>query len=189
MKIQVIVGSTRPGRATLGVARWVAAQVRLQAPEAQVELVDLAEYPMPFFNEPVPPQFNPSRQCEPVVQAWLDKVAQADGYIVVTPEYNRSFPAVLKNALDFLDFQFSEKPVVLVGHGSTGGSHAVLHLRSALAGVQAISMPAATFILGMGGKLFAQDGTPKADVEGIASSLGRNVQSLLRFAAALKPAT
>lgn len=188
MKIQVIVGSTRPARATLGVARWVAEQVGVQSPESQVELVDLADYPMPFFNEPASPQFNPSRQPEPVVKAWLDKVAQADAYVVVTPEYNRSFPAVLKNALDFLDFQFAEKPVALVAHGSTGGAHAVVHLRSALAGVQAITMPAATYIVGMGGNLFAADGTPKADVQGIASALARNVQSLVRFAGTPKRA-
>ena len=71
MKIQVIVGSTRPGRATLSLAKWVAADAA-NLVGAQVELVDLADYAMPFFNEPISPRFNPNRQLVPEVQKWLD---------------------------------------------------------------------------------------------------------------------
>jgi NAD(P)H-dependent FMN reductase len=166
----------------------VAAQARELLKDVQVELVDLADYALPFFNEPASPQFNPQRQPEAAVQAWLDKVAEADGYVVVSPEYNRSYPAVLKNALDFLDFQWAGKPVALVGHGSVGGAHAVVHLRSALAGVQAISVPNATFVIGMAGQLFADDGTPKTDVTGIARSLARTLEGLATCARALKSA-
>jgi len=186
MKIQVIVGSTRPGRASLGVARWVAARACEILKDVEVELVDLASYPLPFFDEPASPQFNPQRRPEPGVQAWLDKVAEADGYVLVSPEYNRSFPAVLKNALDFLDVQFADKPVALVSHGSVGGAHAVVHLRSVLAGVQAVSVPNATFVVGMGGQIFAEDGSPKTDVEGILRSLARTLESLVAYARALK---
>ncbi len=188
MKIQVIVGSTRPGRATLGVARWVAARASEILKDAEVELVDLASFPLPFFDEPAPPQFNPQRRPEPAVQAWLDRVAQADGYVLVSPEYNRSFPAVLKNALDFLDLQFADKPVALVTHGSVGGAHAVVHLRSVLAGLQAIAVPNATFVVGMGGQIFAEDGSPQTDVQGILRSLERTLGSLAGYARALKSA-
>ncbi len=144
MKLQIIVGSTRTGRISDRVAQWVANEAgKLEGVEAEV--VDLIDYPMAFFDEPVSPQYNPNRTPSPEVKKWLDKVTEADGYIVVTPEYNRSVTAVLKNAIDYLDFQFAKKPVGIVAHGSTGGAQAVAQLRGIIPGVQAITVPPATF--------------------------------------------
>lgn len=157
MKVQVIVGSTRPGRVTPRIAKWVAANAA-QLPDTTVEVVDLADYQLPFLDEPVSPQFNPDRQPNPEARKWLDKVAQADAYVLVTPEYNRSYSAVLKNALDYLDFQIAKKPVALVAHGSTGGAQAVAHLRGVLPGLKSFTTPTATFIIGRGGELFDEAG-------------------------------
>lgn len=146
MKLQVIVGSTRPNRITLRVAKWVAATAQAM-PDTEVELVDLADYNLPFLDEPLSPRYNPNRTPNPQAKRWLDKLAQADAFVIVTPEYNRSYSAVLKNAIDYVDFQMERKPVALVGHGTTGGAQAIAHLRGVLPGIHAVTVPSATFLM------------------------------------------
>jgi|SRR5579884_4213956 len=160
MKLQIIVGSTRPERVSDRVAKWVA-KAAAQLSDSEVEIVDLADYNLPFFNETMSPQFNPNRQSVPSVRRWLDKLSQADAYVLVTPEYNRSYSAVLKNALDFIDFQISQKPVALVAHGTTGGAQAVAHLRGVLAGLRSFTTPSATYLLGRAGDLLDETGEIK----------------------------
>jgi len=164
MKLQVIVGSTRPGRVTDRVAKWVASEAK-QMTGVNVEVVDLADYPMPFLDEAISPQYNPDRKPDGVTKKFLEKVAEADAYVLVTPEYNRSYSAVLKNALDYLDFQFAHKPVALVAHGSTGGAQAVSHLRGVLPGLQAITVPKATYVVGRAGEIIDESGTMKDEVK------------------------
>jgi NAD(P)H-dependent FMN reductase len=110
MKLQVIIGSTRPGRISDRVAKWVAAEAK-NLPDTSVDVVDLADYNLPFIDEAISPQFNPDRKPNEPARRWLSKLAEADVYVLVTPEYNRSYSAVLKNALDYVDFQMAKKPV------------------------------------------------------------------------------
>lgn len=147
MKLQIIVGSTRPNRVTPRLAKWIYNQAK-EMPGVEPELVDLADYDLPLFNEPGSPQFVPDRKPETAVDKWLLKLAEADGYVLVTPEYNRSTSGVLKNALDYIDFQFEKKPVALVGHGSTGGAQAISHLRGIMPGLLSVTVPRATFFIG-----------------------------------------
>jgi len=128
VKIHVIVGSTRPNRIGERVAKWVAAAAQQQA-GFEVELVDLAAYDLPRFDEPVSPKYNPHRQPNPAVKRWLATMAAADGYVIVTPEYNHSIPGILKDALDYLDWQIDKKPVAIVGYGSVGGARSAEHLK------------------------------------------------------------
>lgn len=141
-KIAVVIGSVREGRVSDRLAKWVVMNLE---EKAEAELIDLKDYPMPFMDEPISPRYNPERQPKPEVQKWLDKIGDFDGYVLVTPEYNRSTSAVLKNALDYLDYQMERKPVALVGHGSSGGAQAIANLRMALPGVGAVSVPEALF--------------------------------------------
>lgn len=164
MKLQVIIGSTRPERVSDRIAKWVANEAQ-QLPGAEVELVDLADYNLPFFDEPISPQYNPHRQPSSAVQKWLDKLATADAFVLVTPEYNRSYSAVLKNALDYVDFQLARKPVALVAHGSTGGAQAVAHLRGVLPGLLAVTVPAATFLVGRAGQMWDETGKLSEDIK------------------------
>lgn len=161
-KIAVIVGATREGRVTDTLAKWVAEEVRK---ESEVEVLDLRDYPMPFFDEPISPRYNPARKPVPEVQKWLDKVAEFDGYVLVTPEYNRTTSGVLKNALDYLDYQMDNKPVALVAHGSTGGAQAVASLRMALPGVGAVSLPKALFFTDRVGEAIDEAGVLKAELQ------------------------
>lgn len=158
MKVQVIVGSTRPNRVSEKVAKWVALEAK-ELTDTSVEMVDLADYDLPFLDEPISPQYNPERKPNPAAKKFLDKVNEADAYVLVTPEYNRSYSAVLKNALDYIDFQFMKKPVALVAHGSTGGAQAVAHLRGVLPGLKSFTTPTATFVMGRAGELIDESGT------------------------------
>lgn len=142
MKIAVIVGSTRQDRQTDKLAKWVAKDID---GKAEADVVDLRDYPMSFFDEAISPRYNPDRKPDAPTKKWLDKVAEYDGYVLVTPEYNRSTSAVLKNALDVLAFEMQDKPVAIVAHGSSGGAQAVANLRMALPGVGAVSIPDALF--------------------------------------------
>jgi NAD(P)H-dependent FMN reductase len=137
-KIAVVVGSTRQGRQTDKLAKWVAKDLE---GKADAEVLDLRDYPIPFLDDAISPRFNADRQLDEVTRRWLDKIAEFDGYVFVTPEYNRSTSAVLKNAIDVLDHQIDNKPVAIVSHGTSGGGQAVANLRAAIPGVGAITIP------------------------------------------------
>jgi NAD(P)H-dependent FMN reductase len=123
----VILGSTRDGRFGEKAATWV--MDRLSAREdLQPELVDLRDYPMPFFEQTVPPAYGHRDYPEDVAR-WAGKVDEADGYIIVTAEYNHGYPATLKNALDQIFPELNRKPVAFVGYGNTGGARAIEQLR------------------------------------------------------------
>src|SRR5689334_20951369 len=114
-KIAVVIGSTREGRQTDKLAKWVAEEV---GKLAEVELLDLRDYPMPFYNEPGSARYMPERNPGPEITKWLTKLKEFDGFAFVTPEYNRSTSAVLKNAIDVMGHEIDDKPVALIGHGS-----------------------------------------------------------------------
>jgi NAD(P)H-dependent FMN reductase len=182
-KIAVVVGSTREGRSTDKLAKWVAAEV---ARHAEVEVLDLRDYPMPLLEEAVSPRYNPERKPSPEVKKWLDKTGQFDGFVLVTPEYNRSTSAVLKNAIDVLDYQMEQKPVALVGHGSSGGAQAIATLRIALPGVGAVTVPQALFFTDRVGEAIDDDGMLSAELEaapyGHQANLKTLVEALIWFA-------
>ena len=190
MKVQIIVGSTRPGRASDKVANWVFNTAQASG-EAEYEIVDLRDYPLSFFDEPISPQYNPDRQASPETQKWLDKVSEADAFVIVSPEYNRALPAILKNALDHLAFQMSHKPVTVVAHGSTGGAQAYATLKIILPQVQAVVIPAAVYLTGMAGSLVDDEGNLDADLKanpyGPQGALEGALKQLEQYATALQP--
>src|ERR1700722_8891334 len=142
MTVGIVIGSVREGRVTNRLAKWVANEVD-KNDGLESKIIDLKDYPMPLFDEPVSPQYNPNRKPVKEVQLWLDAVNECDAVVLVTPEYNRSYAPALKNALDYLDFQLKRKPVLLVSHGSTGGAQAISHLRGVIPGLLSITIPTA----------------------------------------------
>lgn len=99
IKIAILIGSTRPGRQGEAVARWVY-EIASRRSDAQVELVDLKDFPLPHFDEPMTPE---QRQySQPHTKAWAALIERFDAYIFVTPEYNHGPSGVLKNAIDYL---------------------------------------------------------------------------------------
>ncbi len=147
MKLQVIIGTTRPGRQTEKLAKWVAIEAG-KMEDATVELVDLADYPMPFLDEAISPRYNPNRKINSEAGKWVNKLAEADAYIFVTPEYNHSISGVLKNALDYVTFELVKKPATIVSHGTVGGARATMHLKEILSESQATVIPKAVAFVG-----------------------------------------
>ena len=125
-RIGIILGSTRPNRNGEQVARWVL-EVASRREDAEFELVDLRDYPLPHLDEPMPPSLG-QYQNEHTKQ-WADTIASFDGFVIVTPEYNHGTSGVLKNALDFLYAEWNNKAVGFVSYGAVGGARAVEHLR------------------------------------------------------------
>lgn len=126
--IKVIAGSTRPGRFNPQVSDWVMEQAKKHSDAATFELLDLAEINLPLLDEANTPMSN-NKEHEHT-KKWAKLVDEADGFIIVTPEYNHSVPAALKNALDYLFYEWHYKPVTYVSYGSAaGGARAVEHLR------------------------------------------------------------
>lgn len=126
-RIQVILASTREGRFGEKAAAWVMDRLS-QRSDLEAELVDLRDYPMPFYEQDRPPAYG-HREYPPEVARWAEKVEQADGYLVVTPEYNHGYPAVLKNALDQVFPELNRKPIAFVGYGNSGGARSIEQLR------------------------------------------------------------
>jgi len=188
-KIAVVVGSTRQGRQTDKLAAWAAKGFE---GKAEVEVLDLRDYPIPFIDEAISPRFNPERTPDAETKKWLDKIAKFDGYVFVTPEYNRSTSAVLKNAIDVLGHEIDDKPVALLGHGSTGGAQAVANLRMAVPGVGAVTIPQALFFSDHLAESISDNGTLKKEIAerpyGPQTQLATQVEQLLWYVEALKAA-
>jgi NAD(P)H-dependent FMN reductase len=125
-KIAVIISTTRAARFGHKPAKWIHDIVAARG-DISVELIDLRDYPMPFFDELASNAWVPSKN--EVAQRWQKKVAEFDGYIFVTAEYNRSMPAVLKNALDYAFPEWNHKAAAYVGYGSVGAARSIEHLR------------------------------------------------------------
>jgi NAD(P)H-dependent FMN reductase len=133
LRLGVVVGSTRPGRRAAAVAAWVrqVAATHLQGVAVELRTLDLAEFGLPLLDEPVPAAFGV--YARPHTRRWAQAVAACDGFLFVTPEYNHSLPAALKNALDFLHAEWRDKAAGAIGYGVAGGVRAIEHLRQVLA--------------------------------------------------------
>lgn len=132
LTIAVVLGSTRPGGRGTAVADWVVE--RGQARGATYELVDLADHPLPFFDEIRPPMMHEYQHAHTI--EWAETIARFDGFIFVSPEYNHSTTAVLKNALDYLNREWNDKAAGIVTYGTTGGHRAAEALRTVLSELQ-----------------------------------------------------
>ena len=125
-RIGVVIGTTREGRFGDKPARWIFDAASKRA-DLDVEIVDLRDYPLPLFDEATgPAQAPPENE---VALRWGEKVAELDGYLFVTAEYNHGIPGALKNALDYAYPEFNRKPAAFVGYGGVGGARAVEQLR------------------------------------------------------------
>lgn len=188
-RIGVVLGSSRPGRLGERVCRFVMRHDRT-AP-AEFGVLDLADYRMPFFDEAVAPLDNPHRVPAPCVARWLEDMDAADGYLFLTPEYNFTIPAVLKNALDFLAGQASGKPAAILSYSATihGGIVAGNELRLTLCKLGMLPLPGslafahADRVLDEAGEL-AED-TPWA--HRVNAFVPTALTELVRYTDALKP--
>ncbi|MFE4229202.1 NADPH-dependent FMN reductase [Arthrobacter sp. NPDC056886] len=125
-KIQVIMGTTRTGRFNERVSPWVLQ--RLKDHRFDAELLDLRDYPLPFFDQ-LPPSVTLRNYPTADIARLGHKLDEADGFVILTGEYNHGYPAVLKNAIDHTHIEWHRKPVAYVGWGGVGGARVIEQLR------------------------------------------------------------
>jgi len=136
MTISIIIGSTRQGRFSEKPAQWILKELRKrEAVEAQ--LLDLRDFPMPFYDQPLPPAMPGRPPYEhDVVKKWTAQIGASDGFVFVTPEYNYGTSAVLKNAIDWVYPEWNRKAAAFVSYGSAMGARAVQQLRETAIEIQ-----------------------------------------------------
>jgi NAD(P)H-dependent FMN reductase len=186
--ISVIVGSTREGRFSEKPAKWILQNLK-QREGVDARLLDLRDFPMPFFDHPAPPA-TPGRPPykDKVVQRWTAAIAQSDGFVIVTPEYNFGTSAVLKNAIDWVYPEWNRKAACFVSYGSAMGARSVQQLRETAIELQlapirsSVHIPVATLWAHYRG------GDVEAGLAELAAPAGAMIDDLLWWTAALKMA-
>lgn len=184
-KVQLIIGSAREERQGERVAQWLTDEIAQSpaADEMAVEVIDLRDWPLPFFNE------HPAsgKLDDTIVGEWMRKVAEADAYIIIAPEFNHSFTAALKNALDYGYRSWRDKPVAFVGYGGemVGGARAVEQLRLVAIELQMAPIRNAIYLPGVRGQ-FDEDGAPRNPQ--LATEVAPLVEQLLWYSRALQAA-
>ena len=135
-KIKVIIGSTRQQRFGDQPAKWITEKAKAKG--LDVEILDLRDYPLPFFDEAMSPTMAAMKGAYPypVSAQWTAKIGEADGFIIIAAEYNHGYTAVLKNAIDYVSREWNKKPVAFVGYGSAGGARAIEQLREGVVELQ-----------------------------------------------------
>jgi len=183
--ISVIVGSTREGRFSEKPAHWIFQHLGRRA-GVDARLLDLRDFPMPFFDEVASNAWAPSQN--PVAQRWQKKVAEFDGYIFVTAEYNHSMPAVLKNALDYASPEWNKKAAGFVGYGGVGGSRAVEALRLVAAELQLATIRTGVYIQGADFMAVWKDGKELKGITYLQAGVKDMLDQLAWWTRALKTA-
>jgi NAD(P)H-dependent FMN reductase len=145
IRIQVILGSTRDGRFSERAAQWVVGGLEARG-DMDVELIDLRDFPLPFFDS-APPARTLRDYPSPETRRFGETIDRADGYVIVTPEYNHGYSAVLKNAIDHTFPEWKHKPVTFVSWGNVGGARAVEQLRLVMVEMEAAPLRHAVHIL------------------------------------------
>lgn len=133
LRIGIVIGTTRQHRFGDKPANWLL-DIAKKREDAAFEIVDLRDYPLPFFDEPRGPAMLPP--TNEVAQRWGKKLAELDAFVFITAEYNHGISAVLKNALDYAYKEYNRKPAAFVGYGNAGGARAVEQLRANLVELQ-----------------------------------------------------
>ncbi|MEC1154160.1 NAD(P)H-dependent oxidoreductase [Cytobacillus horneckiae] len=127
LNIGIILGSTRQGRVSPQVGKWVK-DIADSRGDANYEIIDIADFNLPFLGT--------TDGTEPGIAAWSDKLASMDGFVFIVQEYNHSISGALKNAIDFARDEWANKAAGIVSYGSTGGARAAEHLRGILGELQ-----------------------------------------------------
>lgn len=184
-KIAIIISSTRETRFGDKPAKWIY-DIAAQRSDIAVELLDLRDFPLPFFDEVASNAYVPS--TNEVAQRWQKKVAEFDGFIFITAEYNRSITAVLKNALDYAYPEWKRKAAAYVGYGSVGGARAIEHLR--LISVELQMAPTRNGVHIQGGDFMAvwQQGKSLTELTHLLPNITAMLDDLVWWATALKVA-
>jgi NAD(P)H-dependent FMN reductase len=178
----LVVGSTRQGRNADKVVGWLTHQLRARS-DATLELADLRDLALPFFDAPAGPAYG---DVAVEARTWAERVANADGFIFLTPEYNHGYPAALKNAIDHLYHQWVHKPAAIISYGGFGGGYrAAEQLRQVLIELKMVPVREQ---VGIPAIWAAFDEAGAKRIEGLDDALHAMIDELLWWAEALIPA-
>ena len=130
LKIGIVLGSTREGRASEPVGNWVLEHTK-DREDVTYEIVDIKDYDLPFLG---------TTEDNSAIIKWNEKLNELDGFIFVVAEYNHSITGALKNALDLARDSWNNKSAGIVSYGSAGGARAAEHLRGILSELQIASV-------------------------------------------------
>ena len=184
-KIAIVVGSTRAARFADAPTQWIAKIAKTHA-DIDVEIVDLRDWPLPFFDEVASSAWAPSQN--EVAQRWQKKIAEFDGFIFTAAEYNHAPTGVLKNAIDYAANEWNKKPAGFVGYGSVGGARAVEQLRLIAVELQMAPVKSAVHIA-WGDFLAVRQGEKKLeDLEHLNQAAAALVNDVVWWAKVLKAA-
>lgn len=183
LKLQIIICSTRPGRTGPAVAHWFH-QFAQQHSKFDLELVDLADFNLPVYDEPIHPRMQQYEHEH--TRRWSASVAAADAYVFVTPEYNYSPPPAFVNALDFVYREWNYKPCGFLSYGGVSGGLRAVQAEKMLVTTLKMMPMVEGVTVPMVGKHIADDGN-FASNELIDASAVTMLDELLKWAVALKP--
>jgi NAD(P)H-dependent FMN reductase len=135
LKVGMIVGSTRPNRFADVPVKWLMEGAAAHT-DLQLDVLDLRDYRLPFFNEPAPPAYAGGVYTQPEAEAWRKRIGEFDAFIATVAEYNHGPTAVLKNAFDSAYLEWQRKPIAFVGYGGVGAARAIETLRGVVIELQ-----------------------------------------------------
>lgn len=185
LKIAVIIGTTRATRFGHKAAQWIL-DIAAKRDDLDVEVIDLRDFPLPFFEEVASNAWAPTQN--EVGVRWQKKVAEFDGYIFVTAEYNHGIPGVLKNALDYAYPEWNRKAAACIGYGAVGGARAVEQLRLVCVELQLAPIRAAVHIQGADFMAVMREGKPISELEYLRPGAQTMLDELAWWSGALKAA-
>jgi NAD(P)H-dependent FMN reductase len=181
MRLLVVIGSTRPGRVGEPIGRWFADRAREHG-GFEVDVADLAEVQLPLLDEPAHPATGQYQHQH--TKDWSARVGAADAVVLVTPEYNHSFPASIKNAIDYLNKEWAYKPVGFVSYGGvSGGLRAVQALKPVLAALR-MTLAVDAVTIPMVRTMMSDAGFEPTEI--VADSVKVMLDELVRLASALR---
>jgi NAD(P)H-dependent FMN reductase len=135
LRVGLIVGSTRENRFADVPVRWLVEGASARR-DLKLTVLDLREFRLPFFNEPVPPSINGGIFTVPEAATWAKRIGEFDAFVAIAPEYNHGPTAALKNAFDSAQKEWQRKPIAFVGYGGVGAARAIETLRGVVIELQ-----------------------------------------------------
>ena len=188
LQLKIILGSTRPSRFSEKAAAWVA-ELAKKDPVFAVDVLDLSDYPMPYFEEPQSPSGMKRDDFKNEnVKKWWDKISEGDAFLVVGPEYNHGYSAVLKNAFDYIYTPWNNKAIGYVSYGSVGGGRSVEQMRAVAIELQMAPIRSAVHIQSPWGLLDEKGELKAGALDGYTESAQGVLVQLAWWAKALKAA-
>ncbi len=187
LKIGMIVGSTRQNRFADTPVKWLVEGAAART-DLKLEVLDLRDYKLPFFNEPASPAYTGGVYTQPEAEAWRKRIGEFDAFLATVAEYNHGPTAVLKNAFDSAYLEWQRKPIAFVGYGGVGAARAIEHLRGVVIALQMVPITQEVNI-GMEPYLgIVQSGRTLNDYEYLVKSQGVMFDHLVWWGEALKAA-